>query len=127
MGNTFYTKQKNIVYQAMLHSYDHPTAEMVLAKCREVMPKISRATIYRNLKDLANEKKIRRIELSGEDRFDITTNSHAHFTCKCCGAFFDVNDIKTSKILNNNYDGISKIDEIDVILSGLCEKCKTSK
>lgn len=124
MGSVYYTKQKNIVYQAMVGNYEHPTAEMVLGICRQIMPKISRATIYRNLKELANEKKIKRIELAGEDRFDITTKNHAHFTCECCGEFKDVSDINVDKIFHNGLSGIGAISKIDIVLSGLCDRCK---
>ena len=110
----------------MFNNYEHPTAEMVLARCRQVMPKISRATIYRNLKELAKEKKIKRIELSGEDRFDITTTNHAHFICECCNEFKDVSDIDVEKIVNGRFSGIGKIDKIDIVLSGVCDNCKKS-
>ena len=49
------SKQKTVVYNAVMSSSDHPTADMVLSRCKEVMPSINLATVYRNLNALIKE------------------------------------------------------------------------
>ena len=58
------SKQRDIVYKVVHESYDHPVAETVLLRCKELMPTINLATVYRNLKTLTNEGLIKKISLS---------------------------------------------------------------
>ena len=53
------SKQREIVYQAVTSSCDHPSAELVLARAKTVMPSINLATVYRNLNALISDGKIK--------------------------------------------------------------------
>ena len=81
-------------------------------------------TIYRNLSQLAENNMIIEININGITHYDGNISSHQHFVCNECGSIFDchtqnnwiVNNIKEVK----EYD----IQEIDIIFSGHCQKCK---
>ena len=118
------SKQRDIVYTVVHESYDHPDAETVLLRCKKLMPTINLATVYRNLKTLSSEGKIKKISLVGGDRFDTTTKSHAHFKCEKCGNFFDIIEIPLDKIEKNGYKGVGEISYAEIVLVGLCEDCK---
>ncbi len=118
------SKQRDVVYTVVHNSYDHPDAETVLLRCKKIMPSINLATVYRNLKTLSNDGKIKKIELVGGDRYDSTTHSHAHFRCKNCGAFFDIMEIPLDKIEKTEYKGVGGVSFAEVTLSGLCTNCK---
>ncbi len=118
------SKQREIIYSVVHESFDHPDAETVLLRCKKIMPSINLATVYRNLKTLSNEGKIKKIDLVGGDRFDSTISSHAHFKCERCGAFFDIMEIPLDKIEKTEYKGVGGISYAEVTLSGLCIKCK---
>jgi Fe2+ or Zn2+ uptake regulation protein len=55
------TRQKAVVYQIVKSSHDHPTAEKIYERAKKEIPKISLGTVYRILKELAEEGKIREI------------------------------------------------------------------
>ena len=84
------TCQRKLVLDAVLASYDHPTADDVYQTVRVQDNKISRGTVYRNLNLLADEGAILSIKTPGGSRFDRTTEPHAHVICTECGAVVDV-------------------------------------
>ena len=118
------SKQRDVVYKVVHESYDHPDAETVLLRCKQIMPTINLATVYRNLKTLSSEGLIKKISLTSGDRFDTTTVSHAHFKCEKCGKFFDVQEIPLDKIENSYYNGVGDVTSAEIILLGVCIDCK---
>ena len=90
-GNTRETRQRKVVYEAVKHSKDHPTADMIFDQVRDTLPSVSLGTVYRNLSVLKDQGLV--IELRGSDRrahFEADLKPHAHFTCTHCGAISDV-------------------------------------
>jgi Fur family ferric uptake transcriptional regulator len=73
---------------------EHPTAEWVHRAARRKQPKIGLATVYRNLKQLAQAGLIRETFTGGQPaRFDGNTGHHYHIRCVACGR---VNDLPMS-------------------------------
>jgi Fe2+ or Zn2+ uptake regulation protein len=67
----------------------HPTAEEVHRLVIRRAPRVSLATVYRNLRLLVDAGLLG--ELPGpRDRFDANTRAHHHFTCLRCGSIADV-------------------------------------
>ena len=86
------TKQQRLILDLVTASSAHPTAEMIFREAKEIMPDIGLATVYRNLNQLAEEGKIRRIRVNGDyDHFDKTLTPHEHVLCPVCGKMRDVN------------------------------------
>lgn len=56
-----HSKQRDAIEQFLATRYDHPTAETVYLNLREDYPKISLATVYRNLSLLAELGNIQKI------------------------------------------------------------------
>ena len=115
------SKQKQVVYNAVKSSCDHPSAETVLLRSKAEMPSINLATVYRNLGALIKEGLVKKIVADGGDRFDKTLNDHAHFQCRICGKVVDVEGIDCSTLSNYNKNG--KIESVDVSLKGVCVNC----
>ena len=89
-----YSKQRELVYQAVLASASHPTADMVYTAVRTQEPSVSLGTVYRNLGRLVEEGLVRRIVLPNTpDRFDRRVESHHHLLCQQCGGLFDLEGI----------------------------------
>ena len=44
------TEQRRLIYKALAESHDHPTAEAVFLEIRPKAPRLSLATVYRNLR-----------------------------------------------------------------------------
>lgn len=83
------THQRKLVLDAVLASSSHPTADEVYTAVRELDPKVSRGTVYRNLNLLSEEGAILHIKTPGGSRFDKTVEPHAHLSCTSCGRVVD--------------------------------------
>src|SRR2546429_248210 len=84
------TRQRRIILEVVRGTDAHPTAALVYRRVRRRLPRVSLATVYRNLRTLAAEGVLtERADPSGV-RFDGNTASHDHFTCVACGRIYDV-------------------------------------
>lgn len=123
------TNQRNIVLNDVLSRKDHPTADEIYQSVREKHPKISRGTVYRNLKLLSRQGKIRHICVpETADRFDSMIDNHYHFLCEKCKRVFDLN----LAYLNNLEEEISDMDGFvlnyhRLVYIGLCPDCAREK
>jgi Fe2+ or Zn2+ uptake regulation protein len=84
------TQPRRLILEVVRASVAHPSAASVHARVRRRLPRVSLATVYRNLRMLAARGLLReRADASGL-RFDGNTAPHDHFTCVVCGRIFDV-------------------------------------
>ena len=71
------------VLEAVRERCDHPTADEIFADVRERAPRVSRATVYRNLRTLARDGQILTIPVAGSaDRKCSTENGRNRCTCR---------------------------------------------
>ena len=76
------TIQRQIVLQAVNQMHNHPTADAIYAVIAAQHPTISKATVYRNLNQLAAQGEILRVPVpTGADHFDFNIKPHI-----MCGA-----------------------------------------
>ncbi len=118
------SKQRDAVLTNLQSRYDHPTAEDIFLSVKEVIPSISLATVYRNLKLLENEGLILKIPTGESDRYDGHTHSHYHFTCINCKKVIDV-EIKREVNLNAlpcDFEGT--VTSHSLMFYGICPDCK---
>ena len=69
MTNSRNTIQRQLVLSAVRQLQNHPTADEVYQEVQKNCPTISRATVYRNLKLLAEEGEIRLRNISGSPEY----------------------------------------------------------
>ena len=121
------TRQKAVVYQVVLDSHDHPTAEKVYERAKKELPNISLGTVYRVLKDLAQEGRIKEIIVNKQSHFEGRTDFHHHFICKSCGRIEDVETplcrYTCRKVEQKGY----VVEDIEYKFYGLCSKCAHKK
>lgn len=89
MNGKRYSRQRELIYQALIHTDQHPTAEMIYHQLKPDNPSLSLGTVYRNLKLLVDEGVITRMDFPVE-RYDADTTPHPHFRCDQCGGVFDL-------------------------------------
>lgn len=84
------TEPRRLILETVRATDAHPSALAVYRKVRRRLPRVSLATVYRNLRRLAAEGFL--LERAGADglRFDGNTGRHDHFTCLACRRVFDV-------------------------------------
>lgn len=119
------TVQRQIILETLKKLRTHPTVEEVFLEIHKNHPTISKTTVYRNLRQLAECGEIRQIFLPDElDRFEGRTKQHYHFKCKTCGGISDV-DIAYQAEINGMVEkkyGF-QVDEHDLVFQGTCPKC----
>ena len=122
------TIQRTLVLDAVSLLGTHPSPEEVYSFIIQKHPTVSKATVYRNLKMLANERLLLKVETpSGADCFDHNCHNHYHFQCMGCLKVFDVE-------IDYMYDIESRIKDRkgfefighDIIFKGFCPACKSA-
>lgn len=79
------THQRDSILRELRHNLTHPTADELYESIRRTLPRISLATVYRNLETLAAKGLIKKIETSGrQKRFDGELHEHHHILCIRC-------------------------------------------
>ena len=121
-----YSHQRERIFRAVSERCDHPTANMVYEQLKLEMPRLSLGTVYRNLNQLADAGRLKKIPLAdGSCRFDKTRESHSHIVCDECGAVADVHlpsfeTLERTIVSETGYE----LRSYDVVLRGVCEACR---
>lgn len=85
------TVQRICVHEYLQRVDHHPTAEEVYLAVKKELPKISLATVYKNLEALVQCGAVSRWSYGdAAARYDIRTDHHYHTRCLICG---DVRDL----------------------------------
>ncbi len=119
------TNQRKMVLDAVRSRHDHPCADDIYADVRIVDPRISRGTVYRNLRLLAELGEIKFISIpNGAGRFDFRTDNHYHFCCERCGRVMDV-ELEYQSNLNDmvKLPKGARISGHRIIFNGVCAEC----
>lgn len=118
-----YSRQRELIFQCLCSTAEHPTAEMLYHWLKPDNPALSLGTVYRNLKILAEEGSITRMTFPVE-RFDANTEPHAHFLCRACGCVSDL-ELPYSKTLDEGAEECSghRIDGHELLFVGTCSSC----
>ena len=116
------TKQREAILGVMRRDKSHRTAEEIFAIASELLPGISRATVYNNLKALERDKLIRRITAEdSSDRYDSSYIPHGHLFCTVCGEVNDFEIPDFNSILMDFTDG--SMDSYELKVRYVCPKC----
>jgi Fur family ferric uptake transcriptional regulator len=120
------TPQRSIILEEIRKTKTHPTADGVHALVRRRLPRVSLATVYRNLDLLARAGMIQKVELGGcPRRYDGWVDDHIHVRCVECGKVGDVSD----GLLGRTRARVEKLSGYDITgyhleFTGLCSECK---
>lgn len=117
-----YSRQRELIYQALCATREHPTADMVYQWLKPENPNLSLATVYRNLNLLADEGVITRMPFPVE-RYDADTRPHAHLRCASCGGVCDL-DLPYDAALDAAASAPGhRIDGHSLLFHGACAHC----
>lgn len=124
MNGKRYSRQRELIYEALMHTDQHPTAEMIYQWLKPTNPNLSLGTVYRNLNLLADEGAAVRMAFPVE-RYDANVEPHAHFRCQVCGGVFDLDlpynkELDHKALLASGHD----IKAHELIFHGICADCK---
>lgn len=120
------TIQRTLVLDAVNRLKSHATADEIYEAVVQTHPRISRATVYRNLNQLADDAEIQKLEMpDGPDRFDHILQRHYHAKCSRCGRVFDVEMDYMEDIIRLVKDAHGfAIDGHNLVFTGVCPSCQ---
>ncbi len=119
------TNQREMILQELRKSREHLTADELYERVKKKMPRISLATVYRNLEILSEIGLIGKLEVSGrQKRFDWDVEDHDHVYCVECHRVDNL-EIARDKLGVKSPEAISgyKITGYRLEFSGLCQRC----
>lgn len=119
------TIQRTLILDTVRDLLDHPTSQEVFEKVHKIYPSIGKATVYRNLNLLADEKMLLRIVgVEGPVHFDSTLTNHCHVECRICNKVFDIDFTLKSEVFKDieKASGFIGIDH-NLVFSGICPDC----
>lgn len=122
MAATRYSRQRELIYQALQSTKEHPTADMIYQALKPENPSLSLGTVYRNLNLLASEGRIVRIP-SSVDHYDGDTSPHSHFVCTRCGCVHDLDLPYNSGLDEAAARTDCRVTGRIVLFTGLCAQC----
>jgi Fe2+ or Zn2+ uptake regulation protein len=120
------THQRELILEELGNCHNHPTADALYERIKKKLPRISLATVYRNLEILSEAGMIRKLEISGrQKRFDKEIEQHDHVFCVQCRRVDDIKFDQSRLISLEEEQTLGyKISGCRVEFYGLCPKCQ---
>jgi Fur family ferric uptake transcriptional regulator len=120
-----YTNQRIEILNFLKENYSHPTVEQVYDAVKKKLTRISKATVYQNLRFLTENSLIQEVNIKGVSRFEPNLEPHHHFICRKCEKIIDFESkelteytLKVAKTLKE-----MKIEATNTNFYGVCNKC----
>ena len=123
------TPQRTAIYQALVASTAHPTAEDLFAQVSPTYPMLSLNTVYYTLSALRAAGLVQEVNI-GHDRarFDANLSPHHHVICQGCQAILDVMDPRLSRLASpSELPKGFEITSYQVAFRGYCSTCRQSR
>jgi Fur family ferric uptake transcriptional regulator len=123
-----YTNQRVEILNFLKDNITHPTVDEVYEAVKKKLTRISKATVYQNLKFLAEKGLIQEVNVKGVSRFEPNLDPHHHIICKKCGKIID---FESKELTNYSLNIGKKLKEFDIDTThtnfyGICKKCKSA-
>jgi Fe2+ or Zn2+ uptake regulation protein len=120
------TPQRAAVYDYLSGVEHHPTAEEVFMAVRPKLPRLSLATVYKNLEALVKCGAVSKLTYGDASaRYDIRTDHHYHTRCLECGNIWDVDARQGFELLKHIKPQAGfEVKDYRLELLGRCRECR---
>jgi len=121
-----YTNQRVEIIAFLREHKGHPTVDEVYDGVRKKLTRISKATVYKNLKFLSQKGLLEEVNVKGVTRFEANFVPHHHLICRKCGKMDDFQSEELfdySMKIAEDIEGFS-IDSMSTNFYGICKQCK---
>lgn len=120
------TNQREMILQELHKSRRHLTADELYERVKKKIPRISLATVYRNLEILSEAGIIAKLEISGrQKRFDYDVQEHDHIYCIECHRVDNLEiDRESVKDVNWDSDKGYSVQGYRLEVAGICPDCQ---
>ncbi len=127
------TAQRRVIFRCLAESIDHPTADTLFLRVRKRLPKVSLATVYRNLKFFSEAGLIDEVATGRSlSRYDGNRDPHHHLICKACASVADYFEAKldglalVSAVCSvSGFVGDFEVHDARLSVSGICADCRS--
>jgi Fe2+ or Zn2+ uptake regulation protein len=120
------TPQRRAVVEALTGANLHLSAEDVFARAREVVPEISRATVYNTLNELVEMGELQEVQINpGPTLFDPNARvTHHHLVCSNCGHIYDIqpSGLEHLELKPDDRHGF-ELESLEIVFKGRCASC----
>ena len=121
------TMQKQIIRRVVHELGNHPSAEQVYQRVVVEYPNISKATVYRNLSQMARAGELKNAgNFAGVTHYDHQCHEHYHFICSKCGRIYDVDacgDLARMFSVPEGFD----MQNYTLSFEGVCKECNQKR
>jgi len=123
--NIKYTNQRIEILNFLKDFDGHPTVDEVYEGVKVKLTRISKATVYKNLRFLTDKGLIREVNSKGVSRFEGNLVPHHHIICVECG---DITDYESEELTDYSLKVAEdienfKVEATDTNFYGFCGKC----
>jgi Fur family ferric uptake transcriptional regulator len=124
-----YTNQRVEILAFLRENTGHPTVDEVYDGVRIKLTRISKATVYKNLKFLTEKGLLEEVNVKGVSRFEANFISHHHLICRECG---EIGDFNSEQLLDYSMKIAEKIEGFTIVSTstnfyGICRECRKEK
>ena len=125
--NVRITETRKAVIDFIIHSQDHPSAEMIYQALLPNFPNMSLATVYNNLKVLIDEGFVSELKVRNDTTtyFDFMGHQHLNVICEKCGRIADMDidlpDVGQEASEQTGY----QITKSQMVVYGICPNCQS--
>ena len=123
-----FTFQRQVIYEAVVDSREHPTPELIYEQVRQRIPSISLGTIYKNVKTFLDSGVLKEVTLHhGSLRLESNMTPHHHLVCSTCKAIFDIEEsaVEPVRLPKGKVPAGFSIKQCRVEFVGVCKSCQT--
>ena len=120
------TNQRELILTKVRESRQHLSADELYELVKKDMPRISLATVYRNLEILSEAGLIKKLEISGrQKRFDYDVSDHDHIYCVKCHRIdnLDTERMSLSRVPDEAKRGYA-VSGYRLEVAGICPECQ---
>ena len=124
-----FTFQRQVIYEAVVDSRDHPTPDLIYEQVRKRIPSISLGTVYKNVKTFLDSGVLKEVTLHhGSLRLESNMTAHHHLVCSSCKAIFDIDEsaVKPIQLPARELPAGFSIKQCRVEFVGECKSCQTA-
>ena len=120
------TEQRAAVYEYLSGVGHHPTAEEVFLAVKSKVPRISLATVYKNLEALVQCGAVSKLTYGDASaRYDIRTDHHYHTRCLSCGKIWDLDAKEGAELMKKIKPQAGfEVQDYRLELLGRCRECR---
>jgi Fur family peroxide stress response transcriptional regulator len=125
-----FTFQRQVIYEAVVDSREHPTPELIYEQVRQRIPSVSLGTIYKNIKTFLDSGVLKEVTLHhGSLRLESNMTPHHHLVCSSCKAIFDIEEsaLEPVRLPKAGVPAGFSIKQCRVEFVGVCKRCQGAR